>query len=58
LVADEAAENAVYDFLVRWMDVERSVGRIYLLVGPEERQAFFQRAEEFFRERGATPPSR
>jgi outer membrane protein TolC len=58
LVADEAAENAVYDFLVRWMDVERSVGRIYMLVGPEEREALFQRAVEFYKERGATPPAR
>ncbi len=58
LVADEAAENALYDFLVRWMDVERSVGRIYLLVGPEEREALFRRAEDFYKERGVTPPSR
>jgi len=58
LVADEAAENAVYDFLVRWMDVERSVGRIYLLVGPEEREALFRRAEDFYKDRGVTPPSR
>lgn len=58
VVADEAAENAVYDFLVRWMDVERSVGRIYLLVGPDEREALFRRAAEFYRKRGATPPGR
>ena len=49
---------AVYDFLVRWMEVERSVGRIYFLAGPEERDTLFQRAEEFFRARGVTPPSR
>ncbi len=40
LVAEEAAANAVYDFLVSLMEVERSVGRIYFLVGPEEKELF------------------
>lgn len=58
LVADEAAENAVYDFLISLMEVERSLGRIYFLVGPEERDALFDRADAFYRQRGATPPRR
>ncbi len=56
LVAEEAAANAVYDFLVSLMEVERSVGRVYFLVGPEEKDALFERADEYFRQRGSAPP--
>jgi outer membrane protein TolC len=58
LVAGEAAENALYDFLIDLMEVERSVGRIYFLARPEEREALFDRADDFCRQRGAIPPKR
>jgi outer membrane protein TolC len=58
LVAEEAAANAVYDFLSSLMEVERSVGRVYFLVGPEEKEALFERADDYFRRRGAAPPRR
>jgi outer membrane protein TolC len=58
LVADEAAENALYDFLIDLIEVERSVGRIYLLVEPEERSNLFERADAFCRDRGAIPPNK
>jgi outer membrane protein TolC len=58
LIADEAASNAVYDFLIDFIDVERAVGRFYFLASPEERQQLFDRADNFYRERGATPPRR
>jgi hypothetical protein len=34
------------------------VGRIYFLVEPEERERLFERADDFYRERGAIPPRR
>ncbi|MCP4204862.1 MAG: TolC family protein, partial [bacterium] len=58
LVADEAAANAVYDFLIAFMRVERSVGRFYSLAEPEERERLFERADAYYRELGATPPRR
>jgi outer membrane protein TolC len=58
LVADEAAENALYDFLIDLMEVERSVGRVYFLMEPGEREKLFERADAFCRERGAIPPRR
>jgi outer membrane protein TolC len=58
LSAEEAAANAVYDFLIDFLEVERSVGRFYLLASPEGRQRYFERADAFYRERGATPPRR
>jgi outer membrane protein TolC len=58
LFADEAAENALYDFLIDLMEVERSAGRIYFLMEPEEREKLFERADAFCRELGAIPPKR
>ena len=58
LIADEAASNAVYDFLIDFIEVERAVGRFYFLAGPEERQQLFDRADAFYRELGATLPRR
>jgi outer membrane protein len=57
-VAGEAADNAIYDFLIDLMEVERSVGRIFFLAEPSERDELFDRADAFYRERGATPPRR
>jgi outer membrane protein TolC len=58
LVADEAAENALYDFLIDLMEAERSVGRLCFLMEPEEREALFERADAFCLELGAIPPRR
>jgi outer membrane protein TolC len=58
LVAGEAAENAIYDFLISLMEVERSVGRIFFLAEPSERDELFDRADSFYGERGVTPPRR
>ena len=56
LSADEDAANAIYDFLIDFLEVERSVGKFYMLATPEERRSFFDRADAFYRERGAVPP--
>jgi outer membrane protein len=48
LVAKLAAENAVYDFLVDFMRVQRVIGSFDVFMSRDEREAWFQRLEEFF----------
>jgi outer membrane protein TolC len=48
LVADLAAANAVYDFLIDLMAVERASGDYYFFETAEEREIFFQRLEDYF----------
>lgn len=48
LLADLAAANAVYDFLIDLMEVERSIGKFYFFASEEERKAWFKRADEYF----------
>jgi outer membrane protein TolC len=47
-VADEVAANAVFDFLIDLMEVERSIGRLVLQMPEQEREAFFGRLDEYF----------
>ena len=56
LSADEAAANAVYDFLVDLMNVERAVGRFDFFRTAEERQSFYERLSDFYRAAGVSPP--
>jgi len=55
LVAEQVAANAVYDFLIDLMNVERAVGRFYLLADTQAHEAFFQRLEDYFRAAGEAP---
>ena len=55
LRSDQAAENAVYDFLIDWMDVERAAGRFDFLMTQAEREEWFQRLQEFFSKSGVEP---
>jgi len=52
LVADGVAANAVYDFLIDLMRVQRAAGRHGFFRSADEREAFFQRLEAFFDEVG------
>lgn len=52
VVAGLDAANAVYDFLIDMMEVERAVGRYSVLMSGEERNAFFQRLDAYFSEAG------
>lgn len=52
LVAYEAATNAVYGFLIDLMRVERAVGQFYFLRTAQEKQAYFNRLQEFYRKAG------
>jgi hypothetical protein len=58
LAANEAAANAVYDFLVDLMKVQRAVGEFDFFRSPEDRAAYFQRLDEFYRSAGTTPAPR
>jgi outer membrane protein len=56
LVAEEAAANATYDFLIDVFEVARSAGRIYYLGSPEEREQLLKEIDAYFRKRGVSPP--
>jgi outer membrane protein TolC/ABC-type uncharacterized transport system substrate-binding protein len=58
LAANEAAANAVYDFLVDLMKVQRAAGEFDFFRSPEDRAAYFQRLDEFYRTAGTTPAPR
>jgi outer membrane protein len=52
LIADLDAANALYDFITNFMLVQRTAGRIDLLLDETQREAFVQRLETYLRERG------
>lgn len=58
LRTDQDAENAVYNFLIDWMDVERAAGRFDFLMTQGEREEWFQRLQEFFKKSGVEPIKR
>ncbi|MEJ2365756.1 MAG: hypothetical protein P8017_13955, partial [Deltaproteobacteria bacterium] len=58
LTADQDAENAVYNFLIDWMDVQRAAGRFDFLMTPGQREEYFQRLQVFFKEAGVKPIKR
>lgn len=55
LAANEAASNAVYDFLIDLMNVQRAIGRFDYFVYEEERIGWFQRLQSFFAKAGVPP---
>ncbi len=50
LVAELAAANAVYDFIIDFMRVQRGVGAFLFLMSPEARADFFERLDRFMAE--------
>lgn len=52
LVAEQAAASAVYGFLVDLMRVERAIGQFHFFRTEQEKQALFNRLEEFYRKAG------
>ncbi|MBI1357494.1 MAG: hypothetical protein GC160_24395 [Acidobacteria bacterium] len=52
LVADLAAANAVYDFLIDLMNVERAVGRFDYYRSAEDQETFLKRLADFYRDAG------
>ncbi len=55
LNANESAANAVYDFLIDMMNIDRAVGRFDYFLYKEERTAWFGRLTEFFKQAGVKP---
>ncbi len=51
LVADQAAANAVYNFLIDLMGVQRAMGEFILFQPEEERKAWRQRAEQYLQQK-------
>lgn len=52
LISEQAAASAVYDFMLDLMNVERAVGQFHFFRTEPERQAYFNRLEEFYRKTG------
>ncbi len=48
LIADLLAANARYDYLIRYMQVQRAVGRFDFYQSDDEKNSFFQEMQEFF----------
>ena len=58
LIAELQASNAIYDFLIQLMRVERAAGRFDFFASVEYRDAFFDRLDEYFSETGMRPSRR
>lgn len=54
LVAELAAANAVYDFVIDIMNVERAVGEFVIFATPAEKDTFFEKMDMYFETVGAT----
>ncbi len=48
LAAELGHTDAVYDFLIDMMNVERALGRFDMFLGDEERESFYQRVADYF----------
>jgi outer membrane protein TolC len=51
LVTEQAAANAVYDFLIDLMEVQRAANLFDFFTSPEERESWFSRMKAFFLEK-------
>ncbi len=58
LRADLAAANAVYDFMIDLLEVERAAGGFYYLASPAEQDAWFGRLQAYFQQAGVSPSGR
>jgi outer membrane protein len=58
LTANEAAANAVYDFLIDLARVQRATGQMSFFQSAEERAAWFERLKAFFVKAGVAPMQR
>ncbi|MCG8603400.1 TolC family protein, partial [bacterium] len=58
LNADLGAANAVHDYLIDLMEVERSIGGFYYFATQEEKDSWFQSLQDFFQKAGVLPRGR
>ena len=54
-MAEQVAANAVYNFLIDLMRVQRAAGRFSLLMAAEEREAWLQELDGLYRAPRAAP---
>ena len=52
LTANLEAANAIYDFLVDLINIQRATGQFDYFLSKEEQEAWFQRLEAFFEKEG------
>ncbi len=52
LAADQASANAVYDFFIDLMEVQRAVGGFDFFLSAEEKDRWFERLEDFWHRTG------
>lgn len=55
LEANQAAANAVYDFLIDLMQAQRAIGRFDFSYSPDERAGFYRRLDAWFQAAGIAP---
>ncbi len=55
LSAEQAASNAVFDFLLDLMDVQRAAGQFDFFLSAEDREQWFRRLEIFLQSASSTP---
>jgi outer membrane protein TolC len=58
LIAELRAANAIYDFMIQLMNVERAAGRFDFFASVGDRDAFFDRLDAYFLETGIEPSRR
>lgn len=54
LVANQVASNAVYDFLIDLMSVQRAVGQFDFFMTPDQRNIWFEKLAAFYKDRKQT----
>ncbi|NOQ45833.1 MAG: hypothetical protein GQ559_04050, partial [Desulfobulbaceae bacterium] len=57
LTADQAAANAVYNFLIDLMGVHRAMGEFIIFLPEEQRQEWLQRAEQYLQHKPEQVPA-
>ena len=58
IVAEQAAANAVHDFLKDLMEVERAISRFDFFLTEQEQAAWLKRMDVYFQQRGGKPGRR
>lgn len=52
VISEATAANAVFNFLIDLMELERSLGQFHFRKSPEEKDAFFKRLNQYFEKMG------
>ncbi|MFQ5936911.1 MAG: TolC family protein [Acidiferrobacterales bacterium] len=55
VIAEQRAANAIHNFLIDLMEVERAVSRFDFFISPEEQEKWMKRLEEYFEQQSVFP---